>query len=129
VSEINRPLEDARTLLAALPRRADGVLLTSDAAVPACVQLVNLFRTSGMGQRQWCSAVGIGSTTLGMWLTGRRGRGAPWPALTAALGIPTYAKPAPKMTRHAVVCREWRLRQKVRRAGPQHLEEVTHVAA
>ncbi len=122
-------LDTARTILAALPRRVDGVLLTSDDAVPACVQLVNLFRASGMGQRQWCAAIGLGVTTLGMWLRGRRGRGAPWLALTAALGLEPYSKPAPVMTRHAVVCRRWRAAKKARTQGERVTEEVTHVAA
>lgn len=119
----------ARTILAALPRRPDGILITSDADVPSVAALVALFRESGMGQRAWCSAVGLGATTLSMWLTGRRGRGVPWPALAAALGREPYVKPAPKMTRHAVVCREFRARRKAQAQAQRVPEEVTHVAA
>ena len=55
-------LDTARTLLAALPRRPDGLLITSDADVSSVAALVSLFRESGMGQRQWCAAVGLGAT-------------------------------------------------------------------
>ncbi len=119
----------ARTILAALPRRPDGLLITSDADVPSVAALVALFRESGMGQRQWCAAIGLGATTLGQYITGRRGKGVHWPALTAALGLEPYQKPAPVMTRHAVVCREYRLRKKVRTQAQRVPQEVTHVAA
>lgn len=129
VPETHSPLiDEARALIAKL-RNPHNILQTSDADALSVAHLIGLFRASKMGQRQWCAAVGLGITSLGMWVTGRRKPGQPWPALAAALGRPSYTKPAPSEKPHAAYCRLWRARKaQAQVQQPRALEEVTHAA-
>lgn len=118
---------EARALVAAWRGGNTHQIRCSDADVAGVVRFLTILRESTMGQRAFAATVGISVSTLSAWLTGQRKHGAVWQALTEALGLQPWTKPAPKMTRHAVVCREYRLRKKARTLA-ERSEEYAHAA-
>lgn len=126
--EINRPLiEEARALINAWRARHPRQMRVHDADVPAIVHLLSLQSASGLGQRDFCDSIRLSISTFGAWRTGQRKYGSHWPLLAATLDRPVWTKPSPLTSRHAVVCREYRLRKKARTLAERR-EEYAHAA-
>lgn len=128
--EINSPLEEARALIATWRARHPHQMRVHDADVPAIVHLLGLQRASGLGQRDFCASVRLSISTFGAWRTGQRKYGSHWPLLAITLDRPVWVKPSLLTSRHAVVCRRYRVNKKARTlAQAERVEEVINVAA
>ncbi len=114
--ETNNPILDEAIKLVTRWRvsLAHNGIRTSEADVPKIVRLLALFTQSGLGQRTFCTAVGLGLSTFTTWRAGCRRKKVPWPALCAALGREPW-QPRLSTHPHAVYCRAYRAAKKAQR--------------